>query len=333
MSRQRMVVLGRLVDEAVERCQLRLAGRRVVTEAATGAYAATALLAARAGADVTALARGTHHGSVPEVHRWLLDTAELLGVAERIDVVEDLTCTHLSSADIVTNSGHLRPLDDRLIRSLQPTAVVPLMMEAWEVGAGRPDVDLAALRRWGIAHAGTNERHPAVGVFEYLGLMAVKLLLDSGVPVVGTHLLLLCDNPFGPYLERTLTACGAQLTVASSPASAVRTARPVDAVVVSLTPATGPRLGARELECLAEVAPGAVLAQFFGDIDRVAATARGFTCWPDPAPPHGHMGVLPSAIGDEPIVRLQAGGLKVGEVLLKAEAARTPFESGFLDVL
>jgi hypothetical protein len=27
------------------------------------------------------------------------------------------------------------------------------------------------------------------------------------------------------------------------------------------------------------------------------------------------MGILPSAVGPEPIVRLQAGGLKVGEVL------------------
>ena len=328
-----MLTLARLVDEAVGRCHLCLAGRRVVTEAATGAYAATALLAATSGAEVVALARPTSHGSVAEVHLWLLETARLLGVADRIDVVEHLTPEHLASADVVTNSGHVRPLDRRLIMNLKPTAVVPLMMEAWEVGAGRPDVDLAALGRRGIAHAGTNERHPAVGVFEYLGLMAVKLLLDSGVPVFGTHLLLLCDNPFRDYLERTLTACGAEVTVASSPDAVVRTARPVDAIVVSLTPRAGARLGANDLARLAHVAPGAVLAQFFGDIDRDSAAACGFSCWPDPAPPHGHMGVLPSAIGDEPIVRLQAGGLKVGEVLLKPEAARSPFESEFLDVL
>ena len=34
-----------------------------------------------------------------------------------------------------------------------------------------------------------------------------------------------------------------------------------------------------------------------------------------PAPRPGHMGVLPSAIGPEPIIRLQAGGLKVGQLL------------------
>jgi hypothetical protein len=33
------------------------------------------------------------------------------------------------------------------------------------------------------------------------------------------------------------------------------------------------------------------------------------------------MGVLPSAIGYDPIIRLQAGGLKVGELLIKNETS------------
>ena len=33
----------------------------------------------------------------------------------------------------------------------------------------------------------------------------------------------------------------------------------------------------------------------------------------------GHMGILPSSIGFDPIIRLQSGGLKVGELLLKDE--------------
>jgi hypothetical protein len=37
--------------------------------------------------------------------------------------------------------------------------------------------------------------------------------------------------------------------------------------------------------------------------------------WPAETPRPGHMGILPSALGPEPIVRLQSGGLKVGQVL------------------
>ena len=95
-------------------------------------------------------------------------------------MVEQLTPALVAQADVVTNSGHLRPLGQGFVDLLRPDAVVSLMMEAWEVDAGRLDVDLDALRRRGIAFAGTNERHPAVGVFDYLGVMAVKLWWTPG---------------------------------------------------------------------------------------------------------------------------------------------------------
>ena len=43
--------------------------------------------------------------------------------------------------------------------------------------------------------------------------------------------------------------------------------------------------------------------------------AAAVPVWPEAPPAPGHMAILPSAVGPEPIVRLQAGGLKVGEVL------------------
>jgi hypothetical protein len=40
------------------------------------------------------------------------------------------------------------------------------------------------------------------------------------------------------------------------------------------------------------------------------------------------MGVLPSAVGPDPIVRLQTGGLKVAEVLLRPADRRTARDRG-----
>ena len=51
-----------------------------------------------------------------------------------------------------------------------------------------------------------------------------------------------------------------------------------------------------------------------GDIDGDAAELN-VPVHPDKAPGIGHMGILPSGIGPEAVVRLQAGGLKVGELL------------------
>jgi len=45
------------------------------------------------------------------------------------------------------------------------------------------------------------------------------------------------------------------------------------------------------------------------------------------------MGVLPSDVGPEPVVRLQCGGLKVGEALLRSAAGDLGADKEFLDVL
>ena len=82
---------------------------------------------------------------------------------------------------------------------------------------GRPvDVDLPALQRRGIAWAGTNERHPTVDVFSHLGTMAIRLLTDARYAVHGARVVVLCDNPFAPYLADSLAGVGDSPYVAAS---------------------------------------------------------------------------------------------------------------------
>lgn len=312
--------------------ELDLTGLRVITEAATGAYAVTPVIAALAGASrVEAVTRTTRHGSVEEVGDQTLGLAELLGVADRVRIapVEELPDL-VPSADVVTNSGHVRPIDARLIELMQPTCVVPLMFEAWEIDLGRDDIDLDALRARNIRFSGTNERHPAVDVFSYLGPMAVRLLGDAAVSVYGSRLLVLCDNPFAPYLERGLTASGAEVTMADRFDPSL-VAADHDAVVVALKPRGVAVLDRDELAVLSQRAPGVIVAQFWGDVARDGCESLDLPIVPADDPGAGHMGVLPSAVGPEPIVRLQAGGLKVASVLSMPESDRSPADLEYLD--
>lgn len=321
-----------LMQAAIASSRLDLTDRVVMTEAASGAYVVTPVLAAMAGAaEVIARTRATRYGTVDQITDATLALAELAGVRDRIRVVAEKTHEDVARADIITNSGHLRPLDADAIGWMKPSAVIPLMFEAWEYRPG--DLDLDAARRKGIAVAGTNERHPAVDVFSYLGVMAVKLLLDAGVAVYGSTILLLCDNPFSGFIERGLSAAGAHVLSADSVANARFPARNLDAVLVALRPAATPVLTAADACLIAGRWPGAVIAQYWGDVDRDALTSNGLTVWPPQPPPLGHMGILPSGVGPEPIVRLQAGGLKVGEVLLKPVQQRTAADLEYLDEL
>jgi hypothetical protein len=96
-----------------------------------------------------------------------------------------------------------------------------------------------------------------------------------------------------------------------------------DAVVISLNPATSPPLGAADFAALKAAAPHAIVAQFWGDIDREAAQAAGFRVVPAQAPAPGHMGILLNALGHEPIVRLQTGGLRAAELIFRGGPSST----------
>jgi hypothetical protein len=299
-----------LMRAAIDRCALDLSGFVVFTEAASGAYAVTPVLAAMAGAKhVFALAKSTRYGSMESVAEKTLALAIHAGVNGRVEALAERARTSVAQADIVTNSGHVRPIDAEMISMMKPTSVIPLMYETWELREG--DIDLAACRK-----RGTNERHPAVDVFSFLGTMAVKLLLDAGVAVLSSRILVVCDNPFGTFIERGLAAANAKVEGVRRVSDGDPHAE-YDAVLLAVTPTGGASLADDDIKTIAANWPGAVVAVYWGDVDREALDGARLSYWPAHAPPRGHMGILPSGVGPEPIVRLQCGSLKAAEALLR----------------
>lgn len=302
------------MNAAIDRCELELTGYTVLTEAASGPYAVTPVLAAMAGAHVYALGAGTAYSTADEIERLTTGLATLAGVADRVQLIYRKDPEYVGAADIVTNSGQVRPIDGKMIAQMKSSSVVPLMYESWEYRSS--DVDVEACRSRGIAVAGTNERHACVEVFSFLGLMAIKQLHDAGIEVRGSRIVLLCDNSFGPFMVRELENVGAEVMVAGR-LSADLLAPRCDAVLLAMQPREANAFTSADAELTHAKAPGAILVQYWGDADRAALAAVGVPVWPEQAPAAGHMGVLPSAVGPEPVVRLQAGGLKVGEILVR----------------
>jgi hypothetical protein len=320
--------LVRLMKEAVHRCELDLKGVTVLTEAASGSYIVTPIMAAMAGASrVFAVTRSNRFGTAQQKAADTEVLAELAGQGRRIEYISEISREVVSQADIVTNSGSVRPITAEFVSWMKPDAVIPLMYETWEF---RPaDLDIEACHQRGIALAGTNERHPAIGVFSFLGMMAVKQLFDAGIGVYQSRVLLLCNNPFLPYMESALQCCGAYVRSADSTGGALGSER-FDAVIVAMTPQPGPVLSIDDMRRIAEHSPGVVLLQYWGDIDRAEAAEAGLSVCPADAPPAGHMGILPAEIGPEPTVRLQSGGLKAGEVLYRRSYETSPAAAEFI---
>jgi hypothetical protein len=302
-----------LMHQAIQRCNLQLQDAVVLTEAATGAYVVTPILAAMAGAKkVFALTRNSHYGTIEEVKAQTQQLAEIAELNISIEFITEKTNEIVTQANIITNSGHVRPIDAAMITWMNPTATIGLMYEAWEF---RPeDIDIAACRQRGIKVAGVNEQHPSVDVFSFLGMMAIKLLLDAGVAVYTSQILLLCNNPFSLFIERGLINAGARVDKVDA-LIAASIDKTYDAILVALQPRSQPVLSPKDLAAIAKHWQGALVAQFWGDIDRSALLSHNIPVHPATEPKPGHMGILPSAIGPEPIIRLQTGGLKAAEVL------------------
>jgi hypothetical protein len=330
----------------IERIKLDLSGLVVYTEAATGAYCLTAGLAAMSGArQVFALAKDSQYGSAQDAAKATLGFAKLASVEERVKVVFEKRFCDLMQADIVTNSGHVRPIDEITVSALKSTAVIPLMYEAWEFRSR--DVDLDACRNRGIPVAGTNEGHPQVGILKCLGMMALKLLLDGGIEVVDARIALWSDNKFCTHIANTLSAAGAVVLLYCPSvlqrdtdgrarlhylgelrdlANDLSALRDTDAILLVVSPKAGICIGEPgqaliSSDKLALVTPGATIAQFWGQVDRSSLVRAGLRCIPMSSPLPGHMGVLPSDLGFMPVLRLQVGGLKVGEIMARARLA------------
>jgi hypothetical protein len=330
--------LASKLRQRVEALDLDLSGATVLTEAATGPYVVTPVLAALAGARVIAFARNGRFGTSDDAFDATGEAARAVGLADdSLVFVRALTPDVVGEADVITNSGHLRPLDADLLSHARRSAVIPLMYEAWEWRDG--DVDLEFARSRGIRVGATNERHPDVDVFGYLGDMALKLIFDAGSTPYRNTFLLVANNSFGPYIARTLARVCAELAVLAPESQlpdyggvpGVRCLEGFphlgpppepgqwEAVIVALYPFDQSWIGDDAVIATAEVASAigsARILRFAGDVDVPSLERHGV----DYFPPHvtsGHMGVLPSAVGSDPVIRLQAGGLKAAEAMLR----------------
>ncbi len=331
-----------LIDKLLKRVEalnLDLQGKTVLTEAASGAYVVTPLLAAIAGAKVFAFAKDSRYGTIEEVFANTTKLIEQYTVGTLdITLVNDLSPAIIAQADVITNSGHLRPLNEARLRYAKDSVAIPLMYEAWEWRDA--DIELSYVRKRGFKLGATNERHPDIDVFNYLGDMALKQIFDAGICPYGNRFVLICNNDFGPYIAKVVARVCDGLAIIDldehrdryrfdniewiggfpeiripepfrCSEAAIFSAYPFDRIWIG----EGTPLSVTQLK---EEFDDVLLLRYAGDVDSEVLKREEIRHFP-PDVHSGHMGVLPSAVGYDPIIRLQAGGLKAAQALITGE--------------
>jgi hypothetical protein len=323
----------------VRALELDLKGKTVLTEAASGAYIVTPILAAIAGAKVFAFSKTTRYGKVEEIFsntRALADSFREFKLD--IHLIDHLNQEIIAQADIITNSGHLRPLTEAILQHTKDEVVIPLMYEAWEWRDA--DMDIKYIRKRGIKIGATNERHPNVDVFNYLGDMALKQIFDSGICPYKNKFILLCNNDFGPFIAKVLANICEGLAVIDTNEHRARynenqidwiggfpeinipeNYKNAEAVIFTAYPFDKDWIGEKTPVSVHQIQSqlsDPFILRYAGDLNEDYLHSKGLRFFPRHVH-SGHMGILPSAIGYDPIIRLQSGGLKAGEALLRGQ--------------
>lgn len=317
--------IARLLRDAVGKFSLAMRSRTVLTEAGSGYFSVTPLLAALGGAEkVYALTRDSRYGRADAIEAETMARAQQLGVASRIKILRDRKDRRLEEADVVTNLGFVRPIDRALLDRLKAGVVVPLMWETWEYR--EQDLDLSLCRERGIPVLGTNEHHPKLDTFGYVGQVAHKLLYELDIEILGSQVGVLGGGEFAARTVQALERAGARchsLTVDLLARSEGELAN-ADALVVVEHHDRRELIGEHGVisaERLKNINPGLAIAHICGGVSQSDVERAGLAFLPRTIAPAGFMSTSTAYVGPKPVIELHAAGLAVGQAMAEAVAS------------
>ena len=200
----------RIIEGAIKKLNLNLSGQIILTEAGSGFYRFTPIIALMAGAEkVIAYTGDSAYGLASEIRKSTYNLASHLNINDKLTIRQNkLTENDFEIATIITNSGYLRPLDKSKLNNVNTKCVIPLMFEAWEIRD--EDIDIEYCRESKIKVAGTWENHPLINVFSGIRVLAVKLALEAGYEIISNKIAVWSDDHFGEEAVAGFKAMGAQ---------------------------------------------------------------------------------------------------------------------------
>jgi hypothetical protein len=317
---------SRLVRQAIGKFGLNLDGLTILTEAASGNYIFTPIIAALSGArQVHAITKDSRYAPAEQIMKNTLSLAEAMGTRKKIKIYTSLKPDVIGDADIITNLGFVRPIDRNFISHLKTTAVIPLMYETWEYR--KEDLDLAECQRKGIAVLGTNERVDKLQTFAYIGNLAMKLAFELDVEVFKSNVIVVGGEHFGKSTVNAFTNASANVVnfrIAEGDSLASKRFKDeltrcdllifVEHQSKELLLGDGGQLSVKEL---LKLNPGISIVHIAGGVEEEAIRKAQIPYRPQNLSPVGYMSVTTAYLGPKPVIDLHTAGLKVGELLAR----------------
>jgi len=315
--------IKRLVGIVVKDHQLDLRGLTVLTECASGPFQITPLLALAGGAEkVIALGSNSQYGKFNTNKRKVLTLSKDLGLKEDLEFINSYEECDPGEVDIVTNLAMLRPISKEFIQEMKSTSAIALMFEPWEYRRTDFDIDVAIKNE--VSVVGTNESNSLVATLQYVGLLALKLLLENDIAIFGSSIWIIGDDIFGTKCQSTLEKLGAmvELTITHKNSGNISPKQIPDAVIVVENKNPNILVFNSQTSSGQEwTNKGVKIIHICGNLDVRKVRSFGLDLIPESPANFGFMSFNTSYLGYEPVARLHSGGLKAAETVVRARMA------------
>ncbi|UKB80672.1 hypothetical protein [Chryseobacterium sp. MEBOG07] len=315
--------IKKIITDSIGNLSLNLEGLNVLTEVGSGFFIFTPVIAKMAKAEkIFVVVNDTAYGKGEDIINELKEILKTWNIDDSnfFFSINSVPEHFLQEADIVTNSGHLRPLNESKLKHTKNTCVIPVMYEKWEL---RPsDIDVDYCQQKGIKVAGTWENHPSVKIFDYCKHLMLKLIFDAGFEVKGNKIIIFGDDHYGTLLEKACRDLEAEKVILT---------RDKDVVVENVSDAdfiffadynNKQKLltdseSLFDVKAIKELNDSVSIIHLAGEIDDEFVKENGINIFPDKKGYPQRMTETLAYLGPLPILMLQTAGLRVGECLLK----------------
>jgi uncharacterized protein YnzC (UPF0291/DUF896 family) len=310
-----MISIPELIQNTIDFIKLDLTGFTVLTEAASGNYAVTPIIALMANADkVIAITSNSKYATANEVISQTRTLEKLCKLDKHTEIHTIRNTNIFSQADIITNLGFVRPLDHTVISVMKPTAVIPYMCEGWEFR--ETDIDINKCNRKGIPVLGTNEQYP-LDILSYCGNLCIHMMHQAKIDIPRSRILIVSNDKFRLILQKKLKQVGLfAKSIKSLKNISKNYLQSFNVLIISdytnnhIIIGSGGDISPQDI---AKINPSLHIIQFAGINDVQEILKHNIHIYPETNIQSHRMAITLSELGPKPIIELHTLGLKVGE--------------------
>ena len=194
------------------------------------------------------------------------------------------------------------------------------MAEAWEFR--KEDIDLESCRKRNIRIAGTWENHPQINVFNSCGNLALKMVKDVGFSIENKAILIVSGDSFGKVIYSKFKKERVGLVTLLDPYEVEGIDLDKFDLLFIADYISGRKLIDPKGVLNLKKDSSLQIVHLAGEVDIEFARSKNLTISPDIDGYHHRMTRTLAHLGNMPVIKLHAAGLKVGELTYKGKTSK-----------